>query len=213
MTDQPHALYRFYGEGGVLLYVGITSNPGARWKQHETDKPWWSDIRGITVEHYASRTSVLAAERLAIEVEKPLHNKVRPSLPSRKLTIPTPTVEHIIWICDSCGDEVKDGAGYVHINTGAIHEAEVTWKQWAIDNPGPAYTGTALLEHPDDAPWLVHHTDCDPDPGASAYWIAVERIRTFRRALEFTLHLQGKRWLRVTDWSEFMRRRIGAKRP
>lgn len=29
-----YCLYRFYDRAGVLLYVGITMNPVARWRQH-----------------------------------------------------------------------------------------------------------------------------------------------------------------------------------
>jgi hypothetical protein len=34
MADQAHKLYRFFDADGVLLYVGITMNPGARWDCH-----------------------------------------------------------------------------------------------------------------------------------------------------------------------------------
>lgn len=79
MTDlenRRHALYRFYDSDGRLLYVGITADLGGRLNRHGDDKPWWSDVTRVVVEHHQSRTAVLAAERAAILDERPLHNIV-----------------------------------------------------------------------------------------------------------------------------------------
>lgn len=75
-----HVLYRFYSATGQLLYVGITMNPAQRFKSHRKSKDWWSEIVGITLEHYANREELADAERRAIQVERPLHNVVRPTL-------------------------------------------------------------------------------------------------------------------------------------
>lgn len=72
----PHALYRFWDANDRLLYVGITANPGSRWKQHSKDKPWWHDVTRVTIERYPDRLSVLNAERTAITLERPVHNVV-----------------------------------------------------------------------------------------------------------------------------------------
>lgn len=74
--DEPHALYRFYGAGGTLLYIGITNEIPRRLKQHNKDKPWWLGVSRIDVEHYPTRHAVLEAERRAIMAEKPLYNQV-----------------------------------------------------------------------------------------------------------------------------------------
>ncbi len=71
----PQALYRFYDAHERLLYVGITGNVGVRWKAHGKRRPWWTTVAYATVEHFPDRASVLLAERTAIIVEKPLHNK------------------------------------------------------------------------------------------------------------------------------------------
>lgn len=42
-----HALYRFYDAAGALLYVGITIDPGSRWRSHAHDKPWWQQVAQI----------------------------------------------------------------------------------------------------------------------------------------------------------------------
>jgi predicted GIY-YIG superfamily endonuclease len=71
---KPHVLYRAFNAQGQLLYVGITMNPGNRFAQHSDEKPWWTDVADIRVEHFGSRDRVLAAEREAIKTEQPLFN-------------------------------------------------------------------------------------------------------------------------------------------
>lgn len=71
-----HTLYRHFDAQGRLLYVGITVDPGRRWKQHQADKPWWAEVAQTTYEQHPDRASVLAAEREAILREEPLHNVV-----------------------------------------------------------------------------------------------------------------------------------------
>lgn len=74
---EQHALYRFYDDGGQLLYVGITDEPGRRFAQHAAKKVWWRDVRGISIDWYDDREQVKAAERRAIRVERPVHNLQR----------------------------------------------------------------------------------------------------------------------------------------
>lgn len=76
MSQTPHALYRFYGDQGQLLYIGVTLDPGTRWKTHSKDKPWWSLVASITVEQHPSRGTVLRAERAAIIEEHPRYNVI-----------------------------------------------------------------------------------------------------------------------------------------
>lgn len=79
--DTPTTLYRFYGNGGALLYIGITLNPGERWKRHRDDKPWWTEVTNITLEQHPTRQAALEAERLAIVAERPAHNIVHNRTP------------------------------------------------------------------------------------------------------------------------------------
>lgn len=69
-----HALYRFYNDGGQLLYTGITNSPERRFTEHAKEKHWWEDVRGIAIDWYEDRESVLAAEKRAIRIEKPVYN-------------------------------------------------------------------------------------------------------------------------------------------
>ncbi len=69
-------LYRVWGEAGLLLYVGVSKNFGARWKQHANMQPWWSEMRQLTAdEWFSSRADAEAAERAAIGAEQPKYNK------------------------------------------------------------------------------------------------------------------------------------------
>ncbi len=76
LPERPHALYRFFGHNGQLLYLGITASLPSRLIGHRDDKPWWTDVADIKVEHYPDRPSVLAAERAAIRAERPLWNVI-----------------------------------------------------------------------------------------------------------------------------------------
>lgn len=72
--DRPHALYRFFGADGALLYIGITWNIATRFPRHQGGKPWWCEVNSIKVEQHPDRASVLRAERAAIEAERPRYN-------------------------------------------------------------------------------------------------------------------------------------------
>lgn len=71
------AVYRLFGETGVLLYVGVAKNPEKRFKQHH-DKEWWSgvDFERTTITWYPDKAEAYEAERQAIESEMPIYNIV-----------------------------------------------------------------------------------------------------------------------------------------
>lgn len=74
LDDHRTALYRFYDEGGALLYVGITANPEERFAHHRNYKAWWPEVARTAVEWFDSRRPALAAELQAIHDEQPTHN-------------------------------------------------------------------------------------------------------------------------------------------
>ncbi|GHJ55660.1 hypothetical protein Nm8I071_49670 [Nonomuraea sp. TT08I-71] len=74
LSHLPHALYRFFDRADVLLYVGITADLPQRMGGHRGEKPWWSQVTRVNVEHFATRKAALAAETIAIKDEKPLYN-------------------------------------------------------------------------------------------------------------------------------------------
>jgi hypothetical protein len=74
-----HYLYRIFDAAGVLLYVGITHDVGARFQQHRGDKPWWHERHSHTVEEAPTRADVLYLEAKAILTEFPRYNRDIPS--------------------------------------------------------------------------------------------------------------------------------------
>jgi hypothetical protein len=91
LEQRPHALYRFFGKAGVLLYVGITASLPTRLSNHRGDKPWWTEVVDIKIAHYGNRVEVLAAEAAAIKAEKPVwnvkHNRGSASPPRSKRSL------------------------------------------------------------------------------------------------------------------------------
>jgi hypothetical protein len=72
------AVYRFFNAAGVLLYVGVATWPPTRWKQHAKEKSWWGEVADKTTTWYPTRVEAEAAEAVAINTEKPLHNDMIP---------------------------------------------------------------------------------------------------------------------------------------
>jgi len=79
------ALYRIWGEADLLLYIGISKDFGARWKQHAKRQPWWDEMRRLSVDAwYLSREEAEATEEAAIRAERPKYNKIHTAPLSRK---------------------------------------------------------------------------------------------------------------------------------
>lgn len=104
---QTHALYRFFGAGGTLLYIGITNSIPTRLKAHNRDKPWWLGVSRIEVEHYPSRQAVLEAERRAIIAEKPLYNQQHNRAAPWE-QVDTARDSYVEVVREALGDEVMD---------------------------------------------------------------------------------------------------------
>lgn len=102
-TSEPHALYRFYGAGGTLLYIGITNSLPRRLTQHNDKKPWWLGVSTVKVEHYPSREAVLEAEKRAIIAERPLYNEKH-----NKDGLGWALVEDDWMPCDRCSQHARN---------------------------------------------------------------------------------------------------------
>jgi len=76
--SKPTALYRWYDEEGLLLYVGITGALLERTTAHTNGDPWWAQVRSCTVEWLPSATEAAEAEQAAIRAERPAYNRLRP---------------------------------------------------------------------------------------------------------------------------------------
>lgn len=68
-------LYRLYSKAGLLLYVGISTQPGYRLSVHRHEKPWWYLVERYTLEEFADWDDAARAEHEAIKHEWPLCNR------------------------------------------------------------------------------------------------------------------------------------------
>ncbi len=71
-----HVMYRFFGAGGVLLYVGYSANFGQRLRHHQTQTKWWPEVVDWKLEFFDTEMAGRAAEQSAIFREAPVHNKM-----------------------------------------------------------------------------------------------------------------------------------------
>lgn len=70
----PTTLYRWFDANGKLLYVGITCDPGARFRTHMDEAQWWAEAVTCRLERYSTRVEALTAELHAIQTEAPTYN-------------------------------------------------------------------------------------------------------------------------------------------
>ena len=81
-------LYRLRDANGALLYVGVSNDWPTRMKQHQADKPWWSDVLAVElVRMDCSRRQLEAIEKAVIKAEAPIHNVVHNE--ARRMALPT----------------------------------------------------------------------------------------------------------------------------
>ena len=74
--DKPVALYRHFDMFGQLLYVGITLRTSSRLANHAATSQWVQFADHEAAVWYPSRAEAEKAEREAIEIEKPIFNKI-----------------------------------------------------------------------------------------------------------------------------------------
>jgi predicted GIY-YIG superfamily endonuclease len=72
--NEPHAVYRIFGDADQLLYVGRSRHPKSRLGQHKRG-PWRAEIRRHELTWYPDKDDATVAERLAIYAEHPAHNR------------------------------------------------------------------------------------------------------------------------------------------
>lgn len=68
------ALYRLYAADGTLLYIGVTGNLLARFRDHRYKKAWWPQVAGMRLDYYGSHAEAEEAESAAVRSESPVHN-------------------------------------------------------------------------------------------------------------------------------------------
>lgn len=161
---RPHALYRFYDAAGALLYVGITVNLPTRLTRHRDDKPWWTEVARITVEHHANRNTVLAAERHTILAEKPRHNiqhntgQVCSEQPHKSNT-PKPH-DHVAGVPNWTFSNTKTGT---FTRTGPL------WLYWEVHHD-PISDDWLIRDIPADELWRIWLTRSPRDEHAESLY-------------------------------------------
>jgi hypothetical protein len=70
----PQKVYRFYGVGGILLYVGVTSSVERRMIDHLSQKHWWPQVVKMEWEGFDSRWLAEQREAYLIHFGAPLFN-------------------------------------------------------------------------------------------------------------------------------------------
>lgn len=164
-VDVPHALYRFWSEDGVLLYVGITQNPGARWKAHSKDKPWWHEVWIVTKENHPSRDAVERAELAAIRYGRPKYNVKHNNTPG-----PLASIETMHPNARRAAAEFFRARALIKRTHGPLTPEQLMWVSEMLDMASdlkdgpesvPASLGRGLLELDGSEVWVC--------PGNSNY--------------------------------------------
>lgn len=80
MTNR-NVLYRIWNEDGELLYVGATTDPGHRLREHHLQQPWWDEAASVTLQRLATYIELAEAEIEAIRSENPKYNVIHTEKP------------------------------------------------------------------------------------------------------------------------------------
>lgn len=222
-------LYRLYSAQGELLYVGIADNIPTRLKQHSKDKPWWPQVASTAFQQFTTRAEAEAAEKRAIQTERPVHNVVHNG--RRHKPAATFSERHINWVCELCGEPIDLMAGkepgYLQITTAEAKRWHTEHQEWQRKYPdgittAPAAQGrraplraaplNAYFEMPAPMHWEHVCKACDTSrnaareaeglpPDGGHYWIDIARVKTPGNFLEWTAHVMSKPWVaQNTDW-------------
>lgn len=76
------AVYRLFSDDGVLIYVGIATDPHQRWVQHARTQPWWPEVVTREIEWFGTRAEAEQTETREIANSRPRHN-THPGMPNR----------------------------------------------------------------------------------------------------------------------------------
>jgi len=68
------SVYKYFGDGDSLLYVGITGRRRQRQFEHVSDSIWWHLVFRCEIEHFFDRAMALERERSLIRDLKPRFN-------------------------------------------------------------------------------------------------------------------------------------------
>ncbi|MFG3051857.1 GIY-YIG nuclease family protein [Kitasatospora sp. NPDC048239] len=108
----PTGLYRLYDGNGLLLYVGLSTAPERRFREHRKATPWWRDVdrSRTTVEWLqCGGNDAIAVEREVIRAELPAAN-----------------IEWVAPLPDGCPERLP-------LETWFDREAQyLAWRRWFV---------------------------------------------------------------------------------
>jgi predicted GIY-YIG superfamily endonuclease len=98
--SRPHDVYRIYDAQDNLLYVGISCDFEARFRNHKSRAEWAPDYDHHTLTPYPTRWEAESAEQASIMTEHPRHNVagvIRPPRPEKpvRITIDLSSEDHL----------------------------------------------------------------------------------------------------------------------
>jgi predicted GIY-YIG superfamily endonuclease len=88
------ALYRWWDEADILLYIGVAGDLGSRTKGHVKGSSWMEFVARSAVERHPTRGAALAAETAAIKAEHPLFNFQHNNTPEARRRLVEYLIEH-----------------------------------------------------------------------------------------------------------------------
>lgn len=217
-------LYRLYSAAGTLLYVGIADNIPNRLKQHSKDKAWWPEVTSTAFQQFDTRAEAEAAEKRAIQTERPVHNIVHNQARKPAAVF---SERYINWLCELCAEPIDLTAGkesgYLQITNAEATRWHTENREWQRQYPDGVYDGpdtgglrtanmTAVGATPKPMHWEHVCKQCDTarndaqqaqglEPDGGHYWVDLTRVRTPGNFLEWTAHVMAKPWAAEhTDW-------------
>ncbi|MEV0214369.1 hypothetical protein [Micromonospora sp. NPDC050695] len=91
---RPTALYFWYDADGLLLYIGITGDLATRQSSHAKRSSWSEFADHSKIRRFPSRPEAEAAEKAAIESERPLFNHQHNDTPEARQRLVAYLIEH-----------------------------------------------------------------------------------------------------------------------
>lgn len=82
--QEPHVVYRIYDAADSLLYVGVSADFEARFRDHKNRAVWADDYSRHELTWYPDRWKAESAETAAIMTEQPAYNVAQVPPPRRE---------------------------------------------------------------------------------------------------------------------------------
>jgi hypothetical protein len=126
-------VYRVFGDGQQLLYIGSSERPRQRWHEHRSRTPWWSQALRYSLTWLPDRDAAYEAEQVAIVSESPVFNQV---WQPRAIPAPRPPadpVEEVRRVTDALNavEQIADEEQRVKAKSRIMAEQVARNKEWA----------------------------------------------------------------------------------